>query len=173
MGPATELKNKTLTFILAGGNGERLYPLTADQPKPVIPFGGVFRIIDFPLSNVLNSGLRRIYVLTQYKHERVHSYVRDGWPQLCSEFRRDNGEEIVCLLPSGGKRYRGPADAVFQNLETIERSSADYVLIVSGDQVYHMDYGELLHHHYANRADLTMAAVPYPLELATSLGVIE
>jgi glucose-1-phosphate adenylyltransferase len=173
MSSATHLEHKTLTFILAGGEGERLYPLTADQPKPVVPFGGVFRIIDFTLSNVLNSGLRRIYVLTQYKHERLHSYVRDGWPQLCNEFRRDYGEEMVCLPPSGGKRYRGTADAVFQNLHTIERSSAEYVLIVSGDQVYHMDYGELLYRHASSGADLTMAAVQYPVELAASHGVIE
>src|SRR6476620_7807457 len=137
-------QDKTLTFILAGGQGERLYPLTADQPKPAVPFGGVFRIIDFTLSNVLNSGLRRIYVLTQYKPERLHSYVREGWPQLCNEFRRDSGEEMTCLPPSGGKRYRGTADAVFHNLDLIENSRAEYVLIVSGTQVYHMDYGELL-----------------------------
>jgi glucose-1-phosphate adenylyltransferase len=162
-----------MTFILAGGEGERLYPLTADQPKPVVPFGGVFRIIDFPLSNVLNSGLRYIYVLTQYKHERLHSYVRDGWPQLCNEFRQGYAEEIVCLPPSSGKRYRGTADAVFQNLDLIEKSRAEYVLIVSGDQVYHMDYGELLARHATSGADLTMAAVEYPVELAGSLGVIE
>ena len=173
MSSAAHLEGKTLTFILAGGEGERLYPLTADQPKPVVPFGGVFRIIDFTLSNVLNSGLRRIYVLTQYKHERLHSYVRDGWPQLRDEFRRDHGEDMMCLPPSSGKRYRGTADAVFQNLDTIEKSSAEYVLIVSGDQVYHMDYGGLLHRHAASGADLTIAAVQHPVELAGSLGVIE
>src|SRR6185436_18554132 len=150
MGPVTELKNKTLTFILAGGDGERLYPLTADQPKPVVPFGGVFRIIDFTLSNVLNSGLRRIYLLTQYKHERLHSYVQDCWPQLCNEFRPTYGENMMCLPPSAGRQYRGSADALFQNLDTITKSRADYVLIVSGDQVYHMDYGELLYRHYAS-----------------------
>src|SRR4029077_19321516 len=144
MSSSTHLEDQTLTFILAGGEGERLYPLTADQPKPAVPFGGVFRIIDFTLSNVLNSGLRRIYVLTQYKHERLHSYVREGWTQIRNEFRQDCGEDLMCLPPISGKRYRGTADAVFQNLEAIEKSSAEYVLIVSGDQVYHMDYGELL-----------------------------
>ena len=173
MNSATHLEGKTLTFILAGGEGERLYPLTANQPKPVVPFGGVFRIIDFTLSNVLNSGLRRIYVLTQYKHERLHSYVRDGWPQLCNEFRRDCGEDMTCLPPSSGKRYRGTADAVFQNLDTIEKSDAEYVLIVSGDHVYHMDYSELLRRHVSSGADLTMAAVQYPVALAAALGVIE
>jgi glucose-1-phosphate adenylyltransferase len=173
MSSAAHLEGKTLTFILAGGEGERLYPLTSDQPKPVVPFGGVFRIIDFTLSNVLNSGLRRIYVLTQYKHERLHSYVRGGWPQLCNEFQRDCGEDMVCLPPSGGKRYRGTADAVFQNLELIEKTRAEYVLIVSGDQVYHMNYGELLGRHATSGADLTMAAVEYPVELAGSLDVIE
>src|SRR5881409_3652718 len=129
MRSVAHLASKTLTFILAGGKGERLYPLTADQPKPALPFGGVFRIIDFTLSNVLNSGLRHIYVLTQYQHERLHSYVRDGWPQLRNEFRRDCGEHIICLPPGGGKRYRGTADAVFQNIDRIEKSSAEYVLI--------------------------------------------
>lgn len=170
---ADQLESKTVAFVLAGGQGERLYPLTADQPKPTVPFGGVFRIIDFPLSNLVNSGLRHINVLTQYKHERLHSYVRDGWPQLSNKFRGEDGEAMRCLSPSSGKRYRGTADAVFQNLDAIEKSDAEYVLIVSGDQVYHMDYGELLDHHYSSHADLTMAAVPYPIELAASLGVIE
>jgi len=173
MSSAAHLAGQTLTFILAAGEGARLYPLTADQPKPAVPFGGVFRIIDFTLSNVLNSGLRRIYLLTQYKHERLHSYVREGWPQLCNEFRPQDGEELMCLPPSCGKRYRGTADAVFQNIDMIEKSSAEYVLIVSGDQVYHLDYCELLHRHYTSGADLTMAAVPYPLKPAASLGVIE
>jgi glucose-1-phosphate adenylyltransferase len=173
MSSETLLEDKTLTFVLAGGEGERLYPLTADLPKPALPFGGVFRIIDFTLSNMLNSGLRRIYVLTQYKHERLHSYVRDGWSQLCSEFRRDYGENLMCLPPSSGKRYRGTADAVFQNVYMIEKGSAEYVLIVSGDQVYHMDYGELLHRHVTCGADLTMAAVEYPVGRAASRGVIE
>jgi glucose-1-phosphate adenylyltransferase len=133
----------------------------------------VFRIIDFTLSNVLNSGLRRIYVLTQYKHERMHSYVRDGWAQLRNEFRQDHGEAMMCLPPSSGKRYRGTADAVFQNLYTIENSSAEYVLIVSGDQVYHMDYAELLRRHVTSGADLTIAAVEYPVGRSASLGVIE
>jgi len=173
MSSATDLEGKTLTFILAGGKGERLYPLTADKPKPVVPFGGVFRIVDFTLSNVLNSGLRRIYLLTQYKHERLHSYVREGWPEICNEFRPQYDETMMCLPPSSSKRYRGTADAVFQNLDTIEKSSADYVLIVSGDHVYHMDYGELLHRHYTSGADLTMAVVAYPVKLAASLGIVE
>ena len=173
MSAAAHLKDKTLTFILAGGEGERLYPLTADQPKPVMPFGGVFRIIDFTLSNVLNSGLRHIYLLTQYKQEHLHSYVRRGWPQLCDAFRGDFGEEIVCLPPAGGKRYRGTADAVFQNLELIEKSRAEHVLIASGNQIYHMDYGNLLSRHAASGSDLTIAAVEYPVELAGSMGVIQ
>jgi glucose-1-phosphate adenylyltransferase len=173
MSSDTQLEGKTLTFILAGGEGDRLYPLTAEQPKPVVAFGGVFRIIDFTLSNVLNSGLRRIYLLTQYKHERLHSYVRKVWPQLSDEFRRDYGEDMMCLPPSGGKRYRGTADAVFQNLDLIENSSAEYVLIVSGDQVYHLDYCLLLDRHDASGADLTMAAVEYPVGLAGSMAVID
>jgi len=174
MGSAgAQLGAKTLTFVLAGGEGGRLHPLTADQPKPAVPFGGVFRIIDFSLSNLINSGLRHIKVLTQYKHERLRSYVHSGWPQLCNEFCRSDGEDLACVPPSPGKRYRGTADAVFQNLKMIERSDAEYVLIVSGDQVYHMDYGELLYRHCSSHADMTMAAVEYPVELAASLGVIE
>jgi len=165
--------NKTLTFILAGSEDDHLYPLTAELPKPVVPFGGVFRIIDFTLSNVLNSGLRHVYVLTQHKHERLQSYVREGWPQLSNEFRQDYGEEMICLPPSCGQRYRGTADAVFQNLDLIEKSHAEYVLIVSGDQVYHMDYGKLLDRHVTSHADLTIAAVESPVGLTGSLGVIE
>jgi glucose-1-phosphate adenylyltransferase len=173
MSSAAHFQDKTLTFILAGGEGERLYPLTADQPKPAMPFGGVFRIIDFTLSNVLNSGLRHIYVLTQYKQEHLHTYVRQGWPQLYDEFQAERGEQIVCLPPGGGKRYRGTADAVFQNLDVIETSRAEYVVIVYGDQIYHMDYGKLLRRHTTSGADLTMAAVEYPIELAGSMGVIQ
>jgi glucose-1-phosphate adenylyltransferase len=172
MSAATDLEDTTLTFILAGGEGERLYPLTSNQPTPVMPFGAIFRIIDFTLSNVHNSGLRYIYVLTQYKQEHLHSYVRHAWPQLCTEFWGDRAQEIVCLPPAGGKRYRGTADAVFQNLDLIEQSRAEYVLIVSGDQIYHMDYGNLLRRHAASGADLTIAAVEYPVEPTGSLGMI-
>jgi glucose-1-phosphate adenylyltransferase len=170
---AGQLEVQTLAFILAGGEGERLYPLTAHLPKPALPFGAVFRIIDFTLSNLLNSGVRRINVLTQYKQERLHSYVHSGRSQLSNEFRRDDGEDVLCLPPVSGKRYRGTADAVYQNLEVIEKSHAEYVLIVSGDQVYHMNYGELLDRHCTSRADLTIAAVHYPVEGAASSGVIE
>jgi glucose-1-phosphate adenylyltransferase len=159
---APQLEAKTLAFVLAGGKGERLYPLTAHQPKPALPFGGVFRIIDFTLSNLVNSGVRRINVLTQYQHERLHSYVRNG-----------HSEDILCLPPSSGKRYRGTADAVYQNLDVIEKSRAEYILIASGDQVYHMNYGELLDRHCTSRADLTMAAGHYPVDQAASFGVIE
>jgi glucose-1-phosphate adenylyltransferase len=173
MSSPTHLEDRTLTFILAVGEGERLYPLTADQPKPAVPFGGVFRIIDFTLSNVLNSGLRHIHVLTQYKYERLHAYLRGGWFQFCSEFRQDYGEELVCSPPIAGKRYRGTADAVFQNLDTIARSTAKYVLIVSGDQVYHMDYGDVLQRHASSGADLTIAAVPSDPEMAGSHDILE
>ncbi len=173
MGSATRFAGKALTFVLAGGEGERLYPLTAYEPKPAVPFGGVFRIIDFTLSNLMNSGLRSVYLLTQYKHEQLQSYLRDGWPQLCNEFRKDCGEDILCLPPKEGRRYRGTADAVYQNLNLIEKSAAEYILILSGDQIYHMDYSDLLEHHHASGADLTMAAVPYSVDQASSFGVLE
>src|ERR1051326_449653 len=171
MSSATHLADKTLTFILAGGEAKDLYPLSAAQPKSALPFGGVFRIIDFTLSNVLNSGLRRIYVLTQYKQDRLHAYVRAGWQQLWDEFRWEREDAITCLPPTSGKRYRGTADALFQNLHVLEKSTAEYVLIVSGDQIYQMDYGKLLQLHCASGVDLTIAGIPNANSALVNMGV--
>ena len=169
----TTVLDRTLTLILAGGQGSRLYPLTSNRPKPAIPFGGIFRIIDFTLSNALNSGLRRLVLLTQYKHEELHRYVREGWGALWNDFRWDRGEYLLCLPPASGKRYRGTADAVLQNIELIRRELPEFVLILSGDHVYHMDYRELLEAHADSSAGLTIAAVEQPIEEAGRFGVLE
>lgn len=173
MGNPTTNLGGTLTFILAGGEGSRLHPLTDERPKPVVPFGGIFRIIDFTLSNCLNSGLRRLYLLTQYKHEALHRYVREGWGALWNEFRWDRGEFLVCLPPASGKRYRGTADAVLQNIELIRRECPEFVLILSGDHIYHMDYRELVESHADSGAGLTIAVAEQPAEEASRFGVLE
>jgi glucose-1-phosphate adenylyltransferase len=163
---------RTQAFILAGGQGERLYPLTMNRPKPAIPFGGMFRIIDFTLSNCLRSKLKNVALLTQYRHEELHSYIRDSWSGLWNPTGR-GAEPLVCLAPSSGKRYRGTADAVFQNLEWLGSDRPEYVVILSGDHVYQMDYRELLAQHVDRDADATIATIEYPLRDASHFGVID
>src|SRR5438105_1031481 len=119
------MMSRTRTFILAGGRGERLFPLTVDRPKPAVPFGGFYRIIDFTLSNCMNSGLSNVRLLTQYKHEHLHNYIRHQW-------RDRNGNHPICVAPASGKQYRGTADAVFQNL-LAQETVPDFVLVLSGD----------------------------------------
>jgi len=128
------------TFILAGGQGERLYPLTQSRPKPAVSFGGLFRMIDFTLSNCLHSMLPEVSILTQYKHEALHRYIREAWSELWNASSRS--ESLLCLPPVSGKRYRGTADAVFQNLELVPAHS-DYVLVLSGDHIYQMNYSDM------------------------------
>ena len=167
----TLLKN-TLTMVLAGGQGERLYPLTRDRAKPAVPFGGIYRIIDFTLSNCLNANLRRIYVLTQYKSSSLDLHLRLGWSILNNEL----GEYIYTIPPQqrmADRWYRGTADAIFQNVYTLEQERPDRVLILSGDHVYKMDYSGMLHFHCASGADLTVACVEVPLQHAAQLGVME
>ena len=161
---------RTHAFILAGGLGERLHPLTVSRPKPAVSFGGMFRIIDFTLSNCLNSGVNRVSVLTQYKSEELHRYVREGWHDLWSVGSRHR-ESLACIPPVSGKRYRGTADAVFQNAEL--SGDAEFVLILSGDHIYHMDYQDLLRRHIETNADLTIATVEHPIREASKFGVVE
>jgi len=158
------------TLIMAGGRGERLYPLTASRPKPAVPFGGIFRIVDFTLSNCLNSGLKNVTLLTQYKHEELQSYIRQGWSRLWSGY---SPEPLVCLPPRGEQRYRGTADAVFQNMGELESCGPEPVLILSADHVYHMDYRRLLSYHADTKADLTIATVEHALTAAKDYGVVE
>jgi len=162
---------KTIGIILAGGIGSRLNPLTADRAKPAVPFGGRYRIIDFTLSNCLHSGLRRILVLTQYKSHSLQKHLRDGW----SVYNPELGEYITPVPPqmrTGESWYSGTADAIYQNLYLLERSGAEYVLILSGDHVYRMDYAAMLAHHRDSGAELTVACQTVTLEEARSFGVM-
>jgi glucose-1-phosphate adenylyltransferase len=163
---------RILTFILAGGRGERLLPLTRDRSKPAVPFGGTYRIIDFTLSNCLNAGLRQIYLLTQYKSQSLQRHVTQGWDLFAGEL----GEFITAIPPQlrvGDEWYRGTADAVFQNLYTIGMEHPAHVLVLSGDHVYRMNYGELIRDHLASEADATLAVVPVPAADAGRFGVVE
>jgi glucose-1-phosphate adenylyltransferase len=163
--------DKTLTIILAGGVGSRLYPLTADRAKPAVPFGGNYRIIDFTLSNCLHSGLRRILVLTQYKSHSMQKHLRDGW----SIFNPEISEYITPVPPqmrTGESWYSGTADAIRQNLYLLERSNARYILILAGDHIYRMDYAAMLQFHRDRGAGLTVACMPVPLDSACSFGIM-
>jgi glucose-1-phosphate adenylyltransferase len=166
------MQEKTITIILAGGVGSRLHPLTAERAKPAVPFGGRYRIIDFTLSNCLHSGLRRILVLTQYKSHSLQKHLRDCWSIFNSELR-----EYVTPVPpqmrAGESWYRGTADAIYQNLYLLERSGADFVLILAGDHIYRMDYAAMLQFHRDRGADATVACMEVPLEETRSFGVIE
>src|ERR1044072_5438489 len=162
----------TLTVILAGGQGERLYPLTKHRAKPAVPFGRIYPTTDFALSNCLNSYLKRICILTQYKSDSLDRHIRLGW----NLFHYDRGEFIFPIPPqfrASEKWYQGTADAVYQNIYTIERESPEYVLILCGDHIYKMDYSELLDFHVAVGADVTVSTIEFPRESASHLGVLE
>lgn len=161
-----------LGIVLAGGAGQRLYPLTRDRAKPAVSFGGIYRIIDFTLSNCVNSGLRRLYVLTQYKQQSLSRHVRQGWHLM----QRDLDEFIEILPPQqriGDEWYRGTADAVYQNLYTFEQERFNYAVILSGDHVYKMNYELMLDFHREKEADATVAVIEVPREAAHQFGVVE
>jgi len=161
-----------LTIVLAGGKGERLYPLTRDRSKPSVPFGGIYRIIDFTLSNAINSGLRKIYVLIQYKSYSLQRHIREGW----NIFSRELGE-FVDVVPAqmriGTDWYLGTADSVFQNIYFLNQEKPDMGLILSGDHIYKMDYRRMIEFHKKNNADLTIRVFEVPVEEAKRFGVIE
>lgn len=165
------MQDKTICILLAGGEGSRLYPLTADRAKPAVPFGGRYRIIDFTLSNCLHSDLRRILVLTQYKSHSLQKHLRDGWSIFNPELR-----EYVTPVPpqmrTGKSWYVGTADAIYQNLFLLERSGAEMVLILSGDHIYRMDYAAMLQFHTEKRGDVTIASMEVPSSEATAFGVL-
>jgi len=164
--------DRTLVMLLAGGQGERLYPLTKRRAKPAVPFGGLYRIIDFTLSNCLNSGLKRIYVLTQHKSLSLDRHVRAAWSILHPEL----GEFIQTVPPQQqlvSRWYVGTADAVFQNLDLLEEERPEQVLIVSGDHIYHMDYRPVLQFHAERQADLTVCCTQVPHLEATRMGVLQ
>ena len=165
------IQNQTLTFILAGGEGSRLYPLTARRSKPSVPFGGKYRIIDFTLSNCLHSGLRRVLVLTQYKSHSLNKHLRDGW----SIYNPELGEYVTPVpaqMNRGEHWYEGTADAIFQNLNLIERSNSDYTMILSGDHIYRMDYEAMLNAHKDSGADVTIACMEVSTAEASAFGVV-
>jgi len=163
---------RTLVIILAGGVGERLYPLTRDRSKPAVPFGGPYRIIDFTLSNCINSGMRRIDVLTQYKSLSLQEHLAAGWSFLS----RETGECINVIPPQqrmAGSFYLGTADAIYQNIYSLERERPDRVVILSGDHVYKMDYSQMLRFHEQKRAELTIACIQVPIEDSRRFGVMQ
>jgi glucose-1-phosphate adenylyltransferase len=161
-----------LSFILAGGVGTRLYSLTKDRAKPAVPFGGKYRIIDFTLSNCINSGIRKNFVLPQYKAQSLLRHMRDAWSILSPEL----GEFITHLSPQmrvGEDWYKGTADAVYQNLYHLEQVDGEYVLILSGDHIYRMDYSQFIRYHQKKKADLTIAAIEVDIADASRFGVIQ
>ena len=164
--------SQTSVMLLAGGQGERLYPLTRDRAKPAVPFGGIYRIIDFTLSNCLNSGLRRINVLTQYKSFSLQRHLQLGW----SIFRPELGEYMNVIPPqqrSGAHWYSGTADAIYQNVYILEREKPDHVVVLSGDHIYKMNYAHMLEFHLAKNADMTVACFAVPTsKAARQLGVV-
>ena len=167
-----EIPDKTLTVILAGGVGSRLHPLTSERAKPAVPFGGIYRIIDFALSNCLHSGLRQILVLTQYKSHSLNKHLRDGW----SIFNPEIGEYITAIpaqKQTGEGWYTGTADAIYQNRHLIERSEANRILILAGDHIYRMDYAEMLNDHIHKKRDVTVACMPVSIKEAKEFGVVE
>lgn len=158
-------------MILAGGRGTRLHQLTDWRAKPAVPFGGKFRIIDFVLSNCVNSGIRRIGVATQYKSHSLIQHIQRGWSFLNGQFG-----EFIDVLPAQQRIeemwYRGTADAVFQNLDIMRTTNPDYVLLLAGDHVYKMDYGKLLAFHVEKQADMTVACIEVPIKDASGFGVM-
>ncbi len=168
----SRLTRETLALILAGGRGSRLKQLTLWRAKPATPFGGKYRIIDFPLSNCINSGIRRVCVLTQYKAHSLIQHIQRGWGFLRGEFG-----EFVELLPAQQRLddaswYKGTADAVYQNLDIIRNHAPEFVLILAGDHIYKMDYGPMLAHHVENKADITIGSVEVPRDRAREFGVL-
>ncbi|MCB1736581.1 MAG: glucose-1-phosphate adenylyltransferase, partial [Gammaproteobacteria bacterium] len=168
----SRLTRETLALILAGGRGSRLKAMTQWRAKPGVPFGGKFRIIDFPLSNCVNSGIRRIGVLTQYKAHSLIQHIQRGWSFLRGEFG-----EYVELLPAQqriteGNWYTGTADAIYQNLDIIRAHDPTYVLVLAGDHVYKMDYGAMVAHHVEYGADMTVGCIEVPRDQAKAFGVM-
>lgn len=166
-----DLANKVLTLIMAGGKGSRLEPLTTERAKPAVPFGGIYRIIDFALSNCINSDLRRMLILTQYKSGSLDRHINQGW-----RFLNRHLNELIDILPPQQRLsedwYMGTADAVYQNIYSIEQHSADHILILSGDHIYTMDYREMIRNHLETNADATIGCLPVSLDEARDFGVM-
>lgn len=161
-------KKECIAMLLAGGEGKRLAPLTSKLAKPAVPFGGHYRIIDFPLSNCVNSGIDTVGVLTQYEAESLHEHIGEGdpWGLTHSD---DNG---IALLPPYQSEYLGTADAIFKNMEYIDRQNPEHVLVLSGDHIYHMNYREMLDAHISQDAAATISVMEVPWEEASRFGVM-
>lgn len=167
----SNILRNTVTMVLAGGQGERLYPLTTYRSKPAVPFGGKYRIIDFTLSNCLNSGFRRIFVLTQYKSDSLNQHLYEGW----NIFKSELGEFIYSVPPQlklSGDWYLGTANAIHQNQNLIKPDKAKWVLILSGDHIYKMDYLKMVEYHIRNDAALTIASIKTNVDQARRFGVL-
>ena len=166
------MMHRVLTLILAGGKGTRLEPLTRDRAKPAVPFGGAYRIIDFTLSNCINSGMRKILVMTQFKSASLDRHLNLGWRFLCRELN-----EYIDVLPPQQRVdenwYQGTADAVYQNIYSIEQARSDYIVILSGDHIYKMDYSDVLRDHIDSGAALTIGCIPCSLEEGREFGVMQ
>jgi len=164
--------SRTLAIVLAGGRGNRLLNLTDRQAKPAVHFGGRFRIVDFTLSNCVNSGFQRIFVLTQYQADSLGGYLASGWSFLSRDDKRFM--KICPAQPDMGKTYEGTADAVYKNLSMLERQdAADWVLVLAGDHIYKMDYAAMLGEHIAAGADLTIPCIEVDRATATAFGVVK
>src|SRR5215470_18880631 len=164
---------RVLAFVLAGGKGTRLYPLTKERAKPAVPFGGQYRIVDFVLSNLLNSGIYSTYVLIQFKSQSLLQHLRDGW-EVSSLLKQHFIIPVPAQMRSPGEDwYRGTADAIYQNINLIEQASPDYVVIFGADHIYRMNIRQMLEYHVNKGSQITISAYPVPKSQAFEFGVIE
>ena len=162
--------SKALVMILAGGQGKRLAPLTLDRAKPAVPFGGSYRIIDFVLSNFVNSGFMQIKVLTQFMSDSLNQHISRNW-SLSPRFNQ-YVDSVPAQMRTGENWYLGSADAIYQNLNLIKDESPQKVFVFSGDHIYKMDVSQMYSYHNIKEADMTIAALPVPIEEASAFGVI-
>jgi glucose-1-phosphate adenylyltransferase len=163
----------TLGVLLAGGAGERLFPLTRDRAKPAVPFGGHYRIIDITLSNCINSGLRRVFILTQYKALSLNRHIREGWTGIVAQELGEFFELLPPMQRTGTNWYMGTADAVYQNIYSIGSEQPKHMIILSGDHIYKMDYSRMLEYHKETHADVTLATLPIAPDEVARFGVVD